>query len=219
MSVRFRLQCSQCGKDHPVELRQAGGAIDCECGAKVQIPTMLKIKRLPPWEDDATKQLDAQTTVANPADDDPKNAQNVDAKPDAASETAANGAEQQTRAPRRGLAVSAGRRAVFALACVAFILNAFLCARLSKTPDPREVFYRDTTYAIGDGKRVRRDATPVSMDDYSFYFVTDFSDPKRTTYLVNERFIDVMPPFDAYRFFDLVKSPELSDNFYENYGA
>ena len=49
MSQRYRLTC-QCGKEYPVEASQAGRTIECTCGVRLNIPSMLKIKRLPLWD-------------------------------------------------------------------------------------------------------------------------------------------------------------------------
>ena len=65
MSLRYRLPCEKCGRVHPVETGQAGGVIFCDCGVKIRIPTMLKIKRLQPWNEVETveeKDDDAEKT-------------------------------------------------------------------------------------------------------------------------------------------------------------
>ena len=46
MSQKYLLPCS-CGQDVPVETSQAGGNLLCRCGLSVQVPTLLKIKKLP----------------------------------------------------------------------------------------------------------------------------------------------------------------------------
>lgn len=45
MAIQYLLPCS-CGRKTPVETRQAGGSIVCECGATLDIPRLLEMKRL-----------------------------------------------------------------------------------------------------------------------------------------------------------------------------
>ena len=59
-----------CGRVHPVETGQAGGMIFCECGTKVKIPTMMRIKRLQQEKPQTTKnpkKKDEQPTEGRPA--------------------------------------------------------------------------------------------------------------------------------------------------------
>jgi len=46
MPQKYLLPCS-CGKDVPIETSQAGGNVLCDCGLSVQVPSLLKIKKLP----------------------------------------------------------------------------------------------------------------------------------------------------------------------------
>lgn len=45
MSPQYLLPCS-CGRKLPVDLAQAGNRIHCECGAQLEVPTLLHLKRL-----------------------------------------------------------------------------------------------------------------------------------------------------------------------------
>jgi len=45
MTVRYLLPCS-CGAKIPIEPRQAGEEIQCECGASLEIPTLMKMAEL-----------------------------------------------------------------------------------------------------------------------------------------------------------------------------
>lgn len=47
MSNKYLLPC-RCGEKTPIEPRQAGEEIVCQCGARLQAPTMLEIKALEP---------------------------------------------------------------------------------------------------------------------------------------------------------------------------
>ena len=66
---------------------------------------------------------------------------------------------------------------------------------------------------------MRRDTTPTTYGDYNFYFFTDYSDPERRTYLVDDQLIDMMSPFVTIQYFTYLKELPMSDNFYENYEA
>lgn len=45
MSAKYLLPC-KCGKEIPVELRQAGQQVRCECGAEHEVPRMQDLRRL-----------------------------------------------------------------------------------------------------------------------------------------------------------------------------
>ncbi len=45
MPIQYLVPCS-CGRKTPVETRQAGETIKCVCGAKLDIPRLLELKRL-----------------------------------------------------------------------------------------------------------------------------------------------------------------------------
>ncbi|MCL2306578.1 MAG: hypothetical protein FWC43_14665 [Planctomycetaceae bacterium] len=47
MSQKYLLPCS-CGKEVSIETSQAGGNVLCDCGLSLRIPSLLKIKQLPP---------------------------------------------------------------------------------------------------------------------------------------------------------------------------
>ncbi|MDO5580148.1 MAG: hypothetical protein Q4G69_03360 [Planctomycetia bacterium] len=50
MRIEYTLTC-ECGKTYPVNVSLAGQEIDCSCGKKIIIPTMIKMKKLPLWEE------------------------------------------------------------------------------------------------------------------------------------------------------------------------
>ena len=215
MSIRYALPCDACGRRHPVETSQAGGQVNCECGATIRIPTMLKIKRLEPWEDaDAETDRESQeVAVAQEISVESRS----DAETSATPETAAKSEKTSELAKPRKL--SARRRGLFIVASLAFVVSVFFCARAIKTPPPIAVFYKQTVYDLGDGRKVRRDTTPTTYGDYNFYFFTDYSDPERRTYLVDDQLIDMMSPFVTIQYFTYLKELPMSDNFYENYEA
>jgi hypothetical protein len=45
VTVKYLLPCS-CGRKLPVELRQAGQSVVCQCGASLEVPTMLELATL-----------------------------------------------------------------------------------------------------------------------------------------------------------------------------
>jgi hypothetical protein len=49
MGFKYLLTCS-CGKKKPVELRQAGETVQCQCGALLQVSAMREIKKLEPYD-------------------------------------------------------------------------------------------------------------------------------------------------------------------------
>ena len=218
MSIRYALPCDACGRRHPVETSQAGGQIDCECGATIRIPTMLKIKRLDPWEDaDAETPKETQEAPATER-------RSVEARDEEAPVTtpvAPSTSETTPDSPAAPKArkLSARRRGLFIVASLAFVVSVFFCARAIKTPPPIAVFYKQTVYDLGDGRKIRRDTTPTTYGDYCFYFFTDYSDPERPTYLVDDQLIDMMNPFVTIQYFTYLKELPMSDNFYENYEA
>lgn len=206
MSIRYQLTCPRCQRPTPIETSQAGQSLSCECGETLRVPTMLKIKRLPLWDDDGT--ATAEPTTESPADD----VQNASTP---AAETAPTDAPAASSAKP---AASSGKRwGLFAVAALVTVVGAFFfCANL-RTPDPRAVFYKRVVYASGDGKTVRRDSSPIDALDYSFYFLQDPLNDR--VYLVDDYLLENMSFFHAYHYLDAVKKPELSDNFYENYEA
>ena len=147
MSIRYALPCDACGRRHPVETSQAGGQVNCECGATIRIPTMLKIKRLEPWEDaDAETDRESQeVAVAQEISVESRS----DAETSATPETAAKSEKTSELAKPRKL--SARRRGLFIVASLAFVVSVFFCARAIKTPPPIAVFYKQTVYDLGDG--------------------------------------------------------------------
>ncbi|MBR0225914.1 MAG: hypothetical protein IJL92_07655 [Thermoguttaceae bacterium] len=223
MSLRYRLPCDNCGRVHPVETGQAGGVIFCECGTKVKIPSMLKIRRLEPWEIDES---DVQTTPSEPSpvvQEGPK-AKEETPEPSSVAETRADAdvvssSESQGKKPEKKRRLSPRRRGLFIVASVMFVFSSlFACLQIPK-PQPIRVFYKQIDYNLGDGRRIRRDTTPITMEDYNFYFFTDYSDPNKTVYLINDDLIDRMNDFVCMQYFPYVKQLDMSDNFYDNYEA
>jgi hypothetical protein len=41
------LSCASCGKSLPVEVGQAGGQVQCPCGARVDVPALRQLRQLP----------------------------------------------------------------------------------------------------------------------------------------------------------------------------
>ncbi len=61
MPTLFRLSCA-CGHHLPVDVSQAGQQIVCpQCGGNVQVPTLLHLRRLAPFETDKHAQVAARS--------------------------------------------------------------------------------------------------------------------------------------------------------------
>ena len=218
MSLRYRLPCEKCGRVHPVETGQAGGVMFCDCGVKIRIPTMLKIKRLEPWDEGETaeeKKDDADSTKAPVADAAAAPGASTDSEAQPSASSADKPEESEKGRPR----LSAKRRGLFIVASVFFVVSTFFACGAIKTPPPLSVFYKHIDYKLNDGRRIRRDTTPVTREDFDFYFFTDYSDPNQRVYLVDDELIDRMNPFVCVKYFENVKQLEMSDNFYDNYEA
>ena len=158
---------------------------------------MLKIKRLPLWNDGdapaAEAEADAQVESSN---------------------AATTAAASTVDAP----ASTSGKRwGLFAVAAAFTVVGAFFFCRNVLPVNPLGVFYKRVEYASGDGKTVRRDSSPIDFHDYSFYFLDDPINQR--VYYVDDRLIDDMSFFHTYHYLDAVKKLEMSDNFYENYEA
>ncbi len=65
MASLYKLTCS-CGKSYPVEPTWAGRSIPCDCGQTVTVPSMLKVKRLPLWDENASAPSDPLSPQASP---------------------------------------------------------------------------------------------------------------------------------------------------------
>jgi hypothetical protein len=44
--AKYLLACA-CGREHAVETRQAGESIPCDCGTRLEVPTLRKLRELP----------------------------------------------------------------------------------------------------------------------------------------------------------------------------
>lgn len=47
MSTRYLLSCTECGKSVLISPSQAGGAVNCECGARLDVPRLGEMRNLP----------------------------------------------------------------------------------------------------------------------------------------------------------------------------
>lgn len=219
MSLRYRLTCEKCGHAYPVETSQSGGEIVCECGATLRIPTMLKMKRLEEWD---APEADAEPEAAPAASASEESSAAQPSQPEASSvqpssdETPESAPVAEQGKKRR---LSAGRRGLLVVALVIFFGSVFMVANALPSPPPRAVFYRQTNYSLGDGRRINRDTTPPSISDYNFYYFTDYSDPERRVYQIDDNLIDHMNDFVCVQYAQYLKTLDLSDNFYDNYEA
>lgn len=168
---------------------------------------MLKIKRLPLWEDgDDAPRPDEQTVDALPT------------TPESESESVPEPNAAVPPVAASNAAKSSGKRwGLFVVAAVFTLVGAFFFCRNALPVNPIGVFYKRVEYASGDGKTVRRDSSPIDYRDYSFYFLDD--PVNQRVYYVDDYLIDNMSFFHSYHYLDSLKTLEMSDNFYENYEA
>ncbi|MDO5554303.1 MAG: hypothetical protein Q4G68_11125 [Planctomycetia bacterium] len=184
MSTRYTVTCS-CGQTHPVEISQAGADLPCSCGATVKVPSMLKLKKLPLWQEEESQPRVAEPVVA---------------------------AGQTVRiSPLAGNRLGILLVGVLLTAACAF----FLYRHVSRPPMLVQVFFKQTSFASGD-TIVRRNSSPVTQEDYDFFLLRDPG--TNQTYIINDSVIDVMAPFVAYTYFDVLRNGlDLSDNFKDNF--
>ncbi len=208
--MSFRLTC-KCGRAYPVETRQAGGTISCECGETIQIPTMMKIKKLPVWEDgDESASSAAETEVSNAVETVAETTgTETSVKQDGQKK------EPSETSPKKEWKMSAKRRGLLIVASIFFILGMFILGRNLHKPDPRSVFYKQISYTLDGKKQVRRDSSPITEEDFGFYYIQD----QVGTIVIDDYVVDNMSFFYAYQYFNYVKSLKMSDNFYDNYEA
>ncbi len=221
--MSYRLTC-ECGRSYPIEPRQSGQTLQCECGKTLQIPTMLKMKRLPIWEESGESADGASASPAKSADSASSktrdvasvNKQAINEQPgDKQSAIKSDNSASQNRSAK----LSSKRFGLLVVFGFIFVVSVFFFCRNVPTPNPRAVFYKQTTFSLDDGRKIKRDSTPITESDFYFYYFTDFSAPNRPTYPVSDDLIDAMVPFIAYQYFNYVRDLKLSDNFYENYDA
>ncbi|MBQ9873470.1 MAG: hypothetical protein IJM30_03310 [Thermoguttaceae bacterium] len=197
-----------CGRSYPVEPRQAGQQIDCECGEKIQIPTLLKMKRLPEWNDEGAESPIAEV-VTNPAD------ASVETAP--ANEPPKAAARVESSAPKKTRSISPTRLGLFIVAGIIFVIGVFIICRNYRKPQPLSVYSRNTWYTLEDGRSIKRDSTQTTPMDNGFYWTWDDQD---RAYLVTDEMIDKgFSYFGAYQYFQYVRDLDLSDNFYDNYNG
>lgn len=222
MAIQYTVRC-RCGKPYPVETRQSGGEIVCECGETIAIPSMLQLRKLPIWEGAPDS---GSAEKSDPTGQDGYSSPQTDSVVQAESEKpgATNDNGQITPASGNTFAKSdlppvlAGNRlGVFIIGCLLSLFFGYAIYRLTTfPPNPLAVFFKQTAFA-NDGNVVRRNSSPVSESDYEFFL---FYDPHfRQTFVVDDHFIDqAMGPFLAYKYLDSLKNGlQLSDNFYENF--
>lgn len=198
MSDQYKLSC-ECGKAYPVEISQAGRSIVCECGKTIQIPSMLKMKKLPLWLDETSVNSESVDQNSEPSENIQCHSQNFQAS------------------PTKEKVLSGNRLGVFIVGLGIVLLGSwFLLRTISYPPHPLMVFAKQIMFANGD-KYVHRNSTPVTQDDYDFYLFNNQFD--RRDYIINDSVIDLMmTPIDNIVYLDnFKKGLELSENFYENY--
>lgn len=212
--MSYRLTC-ECGRAYPIESRQSGQTFQCECGKTLQIPTMLKMKRLPVWEESDSASVSESSEPSKSEELETKSPKESASKESSPKESAS----ENSASPVRANKLSSKRLGLLIVASIVLVVSTYFFCRNIPQPSPRAVFYKQTTFSLDDGKKVKRDSTPITESDFYFYYFTDFSAPNKPTYPVNDELIDAMVPFIAYQYFNYVRDLNLSDNFYENYDA
>lgn len=210
--MQYRLTCDKCGRAYPVEPRRAGGSLTCECGETLTIPTMLKMKRLPEWDE---KEVDDKQEEVQPVET--KQDAAAPSSPDRqenAAESPADAAPKSSGLMKRITGLSGKRWGLFIVAALILVFCSAKIGMNISQPDPRSVFYKKINYT-NDGKAIRRDSSPITVNDYAFYFLQDPEHP----YVITDQLIDAFNDFYAYQYFDYVKELDMSDNFYDNYEA
>ncbi len=211
--MKYRLTC-ECGRSFPVETRQAGQTLDCECGKTLQIPTMLKMKRLPEWEDEEEKE--AAESEKKPVQDE------AGTKNDPGSKRAT----RRRDAPARGKKplMSPKRMGLFIAASLVLVVGVFFLCRNARRPDPISVHFKRTVYR-NDGKNVHRNSSETTPSDFYFYFIPNGNNgivysENGFPVVINDEVIDKgLSFFGAYVYFQYVDKLDFSDNFYDNYNA
>ena len=204
MSQRYRLTC-RCGKEYPIETSQAGRVIECACGERLAVPSMLKIKRLPLWGEEPS----AASAEGNAA---PR------AEEPAAADASDNAAPTEASSPRTASAAPkakfpAARKGLTIAGALGFLFFAALLLHKGfNPPQPIDVLNIQRFY-VDNGKLIQRDSNPIEKSD-AYFFVT------KDNYVVNDPAIDLMTPAYAVEYFDYLKTGlNLSDNFYDKYDS
>lgn len=142
MRIRYTLTC-ECGKDWPVDISLAGQEIACTCGRKIIIPTMLKMKKLPLWEEEKEEKS-----------------------------AAVKGSASLPGSVKRGK-LHGGRLGLLIVGLIIMVLGGwYLWTLIKYPPNPIQVFSKRIMYASGE-KYVHRNSSPVSPEDYEFYIFHD----------------------------------------------
>ena len=212
MSQRFKLTC-QCGVEYPVELSQAGRSIECACGRRLAIPSMLKIRRLPSWGQEvpadpaaAVSETDALPAETVPA---PSGGEAASALPLPPAEGAAlSGAEPKKRAK-----FPAARKGLLIAGILGFLFFSALLVRAVLNPPELIDVLNIQRFYLDKGKVIQRDSNPIEESD-AYFFIT------KDNYIVNDSVIDLMTPVYSVEYFDYLKTGlNLSDNFYDKYDS
>ena len=211
MSQRFKLTCP-CGAEHPVELSQAGRSVECACGRRLAIPSMLKMKRLPLWgqEPAAAPPAAEPEPAAEPAQAAAASSANaaVPAPQPPAGIAAAAAAKPKKRVP-----LPAARKGLLLAGILGFLLFSALLVRSALTPPQLIDVLNIQRYYLDKGKVIQRDSNPIEASD-AYFFIT------KDGYIVNDSAIDRMTPVYSVEYFDYLKTGlNLSDNFYDKYDS
>ena len=212
MSQRFKLTCP-CGIEHPVELSQAGRSVECACGRRLAIPSMLKMKRLPPWgqEDVAGR----PAAVPEPGAEPPETVQvpAAEGTVPAAPQPPAEGASLSGAEPKKRVKFPAARKGLLIAGILGFLFFSALLVRTVFNPPELIDVLNIQRFYLDKGKVIQRDSNPIEGSD-AYFFIT------KDGYIVNDSVIDRMTPVYSVEYFDYLKTGlNLSDNFYDKYDS
>jgi hypothetical protein len=214
MSQCYKLTC-RCGAEHPIETSQAGRVIECSCGRQLDIPSMLKIKRLPLWESSDTSTI-SDSAVSEPV---APGAEKVGATLVVTSESVSDLREKKKnkraasgRRPKTGK-FPAARKGLVIAGTFGFILFSALFAYKIWNPPKLIDVLNIQRYYLDKGRLIQRDSSPIEEED-AYFFIT------KDNYIVNDTVIDLMLPAYAVDYFDYLKTGlDFSDNFYDKYDS
>ncbi len=197
MGLQYKITC-ECGKSYPIEVSQAGQTLHCECGCSIAIPSMLRIKKLPVWEEKTVESMETQQKSDDSfADSTTEKTQSVPSKKE-----------------NKVHVLYGARFGIFITGIILTLLFSFLFMEvINSPPKPINVFDKRINFKNGD-QIIHRNSTPLSQSDVEFYL---FAFDGRT-YYVSEELIGHFGAYDSVVYFENLKNGlNLSENFYDNF--
>ncbi|MGL6195868.1 MAG: hypothetical protein ACRC2T_13715 [Thermoguttaceae bacterium] len=199
MAQKYLLPCT-CGESVPIETTQAGQTVTCSCGLQLQVPTLLKIKKLPEY-----KEQEAVSDSASNVSDSVQNTGPVSLQSASDQKAVLTDDEHKTSVAKKPSRVNKKvfySGVVLTMCAIVF----FLYILLGTYPKPQNVLNKQVIYTFG-GKTAYQDSTPIPYSETQFFTITD-------------KYVDMLSPIDSVMYWETLKrGPEMSENFKENYQA